>query len=96
MNTIKLYELTPNELTTQVNEGLKTYIENLIKTLSEQKSSKKEFLSRKETAEFFGVSLPTIHSWINEGLISSYKMGNRTYFKRSELIEQLLNSKSVA
>ncbi len=96
MKTIKLYELTIDELSTQVNEGLKTYIEGLIKTLSEQQESGKDFLTTKETAEFFGVSFPTIHSWINDGLISSYKMGNRTYFKRSELIEQLLNSKTVA
>ena len=50
------------------------------------------FLTRKETAEFFQVSLVTIHQWTNDGLIKQYKIGNRTYYNKSELIEVLLNS----
>ena len=79
-----------------VNDAFSQNVQNLIQSLLEPSGTKKDFLSRKETAEFFGVSVVTIHAWVNEGLISSYKMGNRTYFKRSQLIEQLLNSKTVA
>lgn len=79
-----------------VNQAFNLNVQNLIQTLLEPSIVKKDFLTRKETAEFFGVSVVTIHSWINEGLITSYKMGNRTYFKRSELVAQLLNSKTVA
>lgn len=97
MSKIEFLQIDQEQLVALFQQGIRIEVENLIKILSEQKPSKKEFLSRKETAEFFGVSVVTIHSWINEGLISSYKMGNRTYFKRSELIEQLLNSqKTVA
>ena len=96
MSNIQFIEVSPTELADLIQLGLKKEVENLISELSDNKESGKEFLTRKETAEFFGVSVVTIHAWINEGHISSYKMGNRTYFKRSELIEQLLNQKTVA
>ena len=93
---VQFMQIDQEKLVALFQQGIKIEVENLVKKLSEQKPSKKEFLTRKETAEFFDVSVVTIHAWIKEGLITSYKMGNRTYFKRSELIEQLLNSKTVA
>ncbi len=50
------------------------------------------FLTRKETAEFFSISLYTVHDWMKKGIIKPYKAGNRTYFKQSELVEVLNNS----
>ncbi|OKL40280.1 helix-turn-helix domain-containing protein [Pontibacter flavimaris] len=44
-----------------------------------------EYLTRQEVAELFKVSLPTVHSWTNKGLIKSYKIANKTRFKRSEV-----------
>lgn len=94
--SIQFIQVTPAELAALIQQGLKIEVENLIKILSEQQPIRKEFLTRKETAEFFGVSVVTIHSWVNESLITPYKMGNRTFFRRSELKEQLLNSKTSA
>ena len=52
------------------------------------------FLTRKETADFFKISLYTVHEWKKKGIIKPYKAGNRTYFKQSELVEVLNNSNS--
>lgn len=52
------------------------------------------FLTRKETAEFFKISLYTVHDWVKKDIIKPYKAGNRTYFKQSELVEVLNNSNS--
>lgn len=100
MQNLVVSQLSKTDILDTVNEAVNVAfnqnVQNLIQSISEPPAVKKDFLTRKETAEFFGVSFPTIHLWINDGLISSYKMGNRTYFKRSELIERLLNSKTVA
>jgi excisionase family DNA binding protein len=48
-----------------------------------------ELLTRREAADFFRISLPTLHKWVNEGLIRSYELGGRVYFKRDELISSL-------
>lgn len=97
MQNVIMTQLTPNELTALINDGVKPHIENLFKQLSEQKPKGKEFLSRKETAQFYGISLVCLHDWMKKGIVKPYKTGNRTYFRRDELVQQLLNSnKQVA
>lgn len=54
-----------------------------------------ELMSRKETADFFKVSLVTITNWVKYGILTSYKIGNRVFFKRSELISAMYASKKM-
>lgn len=82
------------ELVDLFTESLKTQNQELLNVLKETQPIKeeKDFLTRKETANLFKVSLVTIHEWQNNGTIKVYKMGNRSYYKRSELLETLFNS----
>jgi len=81
-----------------INGETKPSIENLLIIESlKNYPIQKEFLTRKETAQFFSISLVTLHDWIKKGIIKHYKCGNRTYFNRAELVQQLFNSnKQVA
>lgn len=49
-------------------------------------------LSRNEVAEKFSVSLVTINSWVNKGILTSVKIGGRRFFKESEILS-ILNTK---
>ncbi|MCF8409074.1 MAG: helix-turn-helix domain-containing protein [Crocinitomicaceae bacterium] len=93
MSQVQLIQVTPNELADIISENVKCHLKELF---TEFKGSKKEeeqeFLTRKETAELFKVSLVTIHDWSNNGILKPYKLGNRTYYKYSELKEALFNS----
>jgi len=87
MGTIQMIQVTPNELANLISESVKSQIQELINaTNKEQLKDENDLLSRKETADFFKVSLVSIHSWMKDGIIKPYKVGNRTYFKKSELI----------
>ena len=93
MGTIQMIQVTPNELVNLISESVKTQIQELINaTNKEQPKDVNDLLSRKETAEFFKVSLVSIHSWMKDGIIKPYKVGNRTYFKKSELINVVESS----
>ena len=93
MSTVQLIEVTPTELANLISESVKTQLQELSSRLEVNTSSnEKEFLTRKETAELFKVSLVTIHEWQNNGILKVYKMGNRSFFKYSELLETLYNS----
>jgi hypothetical protein len=93
MNRIQLIEVTPTDLVNLINEGTKTHIQELLKHWQpNEPQNQKEFLTRKETAQLFNVSLVTIHEWQNNGILKVYKMGNRSFFKYSELLETLYNS----
>ncbi len=45
----------------------------------------KRYLTRKEVAEKFHVSLSTVHAWINSGKIQAVKIGRRTLFDLSQI-----------
>ena len=45
----------------------------------------KRYLTRKEVAEKFHVTLSTVHAWINSGKIQAVKIGRRTLFDLSEI-----------
>jgi hypothetical protein len=91
---IQFIQFTPTELKELISESVKSEIQELSKHLkgTQTTTESKEFLNRKETAELFGVSLPTIHLWQNNGILKVYKMSNRCFFRYSELLETLYNS----
>ena len=91
MQSIQLVQVTPSELVNLINEELRSHIENLSNQLSKH-PQEKEILSRKDCAELLGVSLVTLHDWNKKGIITPYKLGNRTFYRRSEILETLSNS----
>lgn len=49
-----------------------------------------EYLTRSEVAEMLKCDLSTIHNWTVKGKLIPYGIGNRVYFKRSEVEAALL------
>ena len=96
MNKIQIYQLSPAELAELINEGIKKHLSETLQTLLENQTNGKELMSRHETAEYFAVSLVTLHSWVSKKIIKHYKIGNKTFFKRSELEAVVANSNTAA
>jgi hypothetical protein len=93
MGQIQLIQVTPAELADIISENVKAQLKELfIEMHGTPKEDEHEFLTRKETAALFKVSLVTVHDWSNNGILKPYKLGNRTYYKYSELLEALFNS----
>jgi len=69
---------------------------SVIERLNQQpkEDAPKEHLTRAETAEKLKISLPTLHRLTKDGLLISYKFGNRVLYKSTE-IDLFINSKSV-
>lgn len=49
------------------------------------------FITRQDVAEMFHITLPTVHSWINSGILKPYKIGNKTRFLLSEVKAAAIN-----
>ncbi len=95
MSTIQLIQVTPIELATLISDNVKEQIESLAQGLNQlSQPQRNEIVSRKEVAEMFNVSLVTIHEWVNNDILKPYKIGGRTFFKRSELMELLTKNSS--
>lgn len=88
---IQFISVAPEQLAELIANNVKEQIKD-IKPIAELEPLKKEILTRKEVAELFQVTLVTIHEWIRNKILKPYKMGNKTYFKYSEILETLYNS----
>jgi len=83
--------INKNELVESIDKNMNLKfekIEKLIKTINTINNQKK-YLSRKETAKLFSVSLVTIHKWVKNGFLDPYYIGKRVYFKYDEIVKSL-------
>jgi hypothetical protein len=92
MNTVQITQVTPAELAEMIADKVRAEMQSLSVRLQEKPTPDKPQMSRREAAQFFGVSVNCVHDWVKRGILKPYKMGNRTYFLRSECLEVLLNS----
>lgn len=90
--SIQLLNITTNDLTNLIKEGIKSELSEFKKSINPE-SLESPHLSRKETAKFFGVSLNCVNDWTRKGILKAYKVGQRTYYKRSELMQVMFNQK---
>lgn len=44
-----------------------------------------EYYTREEVADLLKIDLSTIHNWVKKGKFTKYSIGNRVYFKRSDI-----------
>jgi len=90
---VQFIQVTPEQLADLISENLNSLFNDLVQSKQSTILEPEEyFLTRQETAKFFNISLYTVHDWMRKGIIRHYKAGNKTYFKKSELIEVLNSS----
>jgi hypothetical protein len=93
MQTINFIQTTPTELVNLISDAVRQELKEINRLIdSNTHVPVKELLTRKETAELFAVSLVTIHEWCKTDILKPYKVGNRTYFKRTEVMEVVSRS----
>jgi len=71
---------------------------SLHKELSELKASIKPsneetLLSPKEVMDWLNISAPTLNDWAKKNILHRYKLGNRAFYKKEEIIKALVGSK---
>lgn len=52
-------------------------------------------LTKRETAQFFGISVNCVTDWTRKGILTAYHVANRVYYKREELEQVLFNRKTA-
>jgi len=67
-----------------ISKQLKSFVPN---QNVEQKQN--QLLTRKQTANFLCISLPTLHDWTKTGVIKAHRIGNRVLYKIDEINNSL-------
>ncbi|MBR9847530.1 MAG: helix-turn-helix domain-containing protein [Algicola sp.] len=86
--SIILQGVTLNELTSLINNGVKSQLDDLSRKLL-NKEDQTELLTRTEACELLKIDSSTLWAWTNKGKVKAYGISNRRYYKRSELIASL-------
>jgi len=71
--------------------------DSLREALNEMDADRKEqeprFITRAEVAEMLGVSLVTLHSYVNRGLLECKKIGHKTLFSEADVLKAIKSKK---
>ena len=91
-----LYIPTEEDVRRWIKEAVKEYLdEGLAESFPHTPTGEEQLLCRKEIAGVLGISLVTLHDWMNRGL-PCHKQRGRVYFIRSEVIEYVKAHRSKA
>jgi hypothetical protein len=83
-----IHDVTPDEIA-NLFQGLQKQLTDLKMNFEPKKPT--EFLTRNEVAELLKVDLSTIHNWCKQNKLIPFGIGNRIYFKRSDIENTLVN-----
>ncbi|MBI9040215.1 helix-turn-helix domain-containing protein [Lutibacter sp.] len=86
-STILLHNITPDEFKEALILSLKEVIQELL--LETKKEKPLEYLTRKQVAEIFKISMVTISDWNKKGILKPYRIGNLIRYKSNEIEEAL-------
>ena len=82
-----LYIPSEDDIRRWIKEAVKEYLdEGLTKSITHAPAGEEQLLCRKEIAGLLGISLVTLHDWMNRGL-PCHKQRGRVYFIRSEVMD---------
>ncbi|WPR72498.1 helix-turn-helix domain-containing protein [Flavobacterium sp. NG2] len=78
---------TPNEFKKEIANEVKAHLDEFLKHFKPE--PQKEYLSRKDVANMFGVDISSVHNWTRSGKIRAYGISGRVYYLRSEIESSL-------
>lgn len=88
MQQLQFVATTPQQLRNDINEDVKSLLDELKKSF--QLKTPQELLTRSETATLLKINLSSVHNWTKRGLLKSYGISGKVYYKRSEVESALI------
>jgi len=83
MNAIQITQFTPNELKSLLMEGVQQVVNQIREEF--QPKTPTQYLTRKQVAKMLDINLTTLNNWTNKGVLISYGIQGRVYYKRDEV-----------
>jgi hypothetical protein len=91
METIQFIQTSPEQVTEVILQGVRNEIEKLKKDFQPKEPT--EYLTRHEVKDLLKCDLSTVHNWTVKGKLKPYGIGNRVYYKRSEVEAAIISLK---
>lgn len=83
-----------------INEDdLRKIIKEVLTENKESQSIPKQtdttYLNRFEVVDYLKISLPTLNNWTKQGILQSYRIGNRVLYRKNEIESALTATKNL-
>ena len=93
MQNSTIIQVSPTELANLISKQVKDDLQKFATNpkVKQLESDTRPHLTRSETAKFFDVSLNCINDWSKKGILNPIKVGQRTYFRKSDLVDVMFN-----
>lgn len=85
---IQLFQITPDELKSFIGETIDAKFQKF--NLESSEDSKEELLTVEETLKFLKCSKQALWNWRKNGILNSYRLGNRVYYLKSDIFKKLI------
>lgn len=84
MEQINFVGIEPTALISEIVGKIKSeLLADLTKTFKDNEPNR--YYSAQDICERFGVSKPTIHEWRKRGILKTYKLGSRVYYRMDDI-----------
>jgi excisionase family DNA binding protein len=90
MHNLLLSPIQKADLINELAAEIESRLYKIVKNQPPEAHPPTEYLTRQELKDLLKVDLSTIHNWTKKGKINAYGIGNRVYFKRSEVDAMLV------
>ncbi|GFZ81112.1 hypothetical protein GCM10011531_09130 [Aquaticitalea lipolytica] len=87
---LHFYQITPEELADNILNGVNSKLQEFFDKYKPSKAEEVDLLTLEEALIILKCSNQTLWNWRKEGIIPSYRLGNRVYIKRSDINEKLI------
>lgn len=81
--TIQFINTTPDQLLLEVEKRIDNKLDLLKKSFQPKEPT--ELMTRHEVASLLKVDISSIHNYTKKGLLTSYGLSGRVYYKRKEV-----------
>lgn len=94
MNNVNFVHVQKEELRAMIAEETRKAFES-IKQIEPPKGNT-EYITRQQTADLLGISLPTLNEYTKKGIVVGYRLGTRVRYIKAEVeasLKQIQSSK---
>ncbi|MCF7561611.1 helix-turn-helix domain-containing protein [Sabulilitoribacter multivorans] len=87
---LHVIETTPEELTDNILIGVDSKLKEFFDKYQPSKKDEVELLTVDETLKRLKCSKQALWNWRKNGVLPSYRLGNRVYYKMSDILAKLV------
>ena len=91
MQTINFVGIEPNALISEIVGKIKNELFAELQR-SFKDNEPKRYLSADEVCKRLGITTPTIHDWRKRGILKTYKLGSRVYYRMDDIENAMIIS----